>query len=78
MEEYKFILSDNEINLIKMINDIRKQNHFQELNYFKIEILTTFIFNPNFDLIIYKSENIFKLSENYYILNIQKMNFKIY
>ena len=67
IEEFEYELNDNQINLIKKINDIRKNNHIPLLEYDKIESLPEFIINEKTQLIFNYHENIFGLSENYYV-----------
>ena len=67
MEEFKYKQDESQINLIKKINDIRKGYHIPLLIYYKIELLPEFIINEKTQLIFNDNENIFRLSDNFYI-----------
>ena len=62
MEKYKYKLKDNQINLIRKINDIRRKNNIQELKFDEIEKLPEFIINEKTQMTLNESENIYKLS----------------
>ena len=65
IEKYEYRLKENQINLIKKINDIRKNNNIPEFNF--NEKLPDFITNPKLQLILYQNKNIYKISNNLYI-----------
>ncbi len=66
-EAYKYKLNKSQINLINLINDIRKHSHIPLLKGYKIEKLPEFIINEKTQLIFNDYDNIFKLSQNFYI-----------
>ena len=78
MKSYEYKLKDNHINLIKEINDIRKQYNVQELKYDTNQKLPEFIINEKTIISLNKSENIYKLSSAYYIFKYQKNEFQNY
>ena len=67
VKEYEYKLNKSQINLIQKINDIRKENHIPLLKYYQIEYLPDFIINEKTQLIFKDNEDIFKLSENFYV-----------
>ena len=67
VKEYKYKLNEIQINLIQKINDIRKDNHIPLFEYYQIEHLPDFIINEKTQLIFNDNENLFKLSENFYV-----------
>ena len=67
VKKYKYKLNKSQINLIQKINDIRKHNHIPLLKGYKIEKLPEFIINEKTQLIFNDYDNIFKLSQNFYI-----------
>jgi hypothetical protein len=67
VKEYQYELNENQINLIHKINKIREDNHIPLLKYNEIEKLPEFIINEKTQLIFNDYDNIFKLSQNFYI-----------
>ena len=67
IENYKYDLNGNQINLINNINDIRKNNNIPELKFDKYEKLQDFIIYQRTELIFHKNQNINKISNNLYI-----------
>ena len=67
VKEYEYKLNKSQINLIQKINDVRKENHIPLLKYYQIEYLPDFIINEKTQLIFKDNEDIFKLSENFYV-----------
>ena len=78
MKKYKYILKDNQINLIRKINDIRRKNNIKDLKFNEIEQLPEFIINEKTQITLNKSENIYKLSSYYYIFSYPKNKFENY
>ena len=66
-EAYEYKLNKSQINLIQKINDIRKDNHIPLLKYNEIEKLPEFIIKEKTQLIFNNYDNMFKLSENFYV-----------
>jgi hypothetical protein len=67
IENYKYDLNGNQINLINNINDIRKNNNIPELKFDKYEKLQDFIIYQRTELIFHKNQNINKIPNNLYI-----------
>jgi len=76
MKKYEYKLNENQIDLIKKLNLIRKQNNIPELKYEEKEKLPDFIINKKTELIFYKKESIYKLSKNFYVFKYPKNEFK--
>ena len=78
IEQYRYKLDINQINLIDKINDIRKHHNLYILLYYIEEQLPDFIINPKIELILFNNDNIYKISENYYIFKYPKNKFQNY
>ena len=76
MEDYNYKLNDNQIKLIKKINDIRKENKISELKYEEEGQLPDFITNKKTQLILFPYENKYKISSNLYIFKYPKNEFQ--
>ena len=77
VEKYKYSLNENQINLIRNINDIRRRNNnITLLNYVREENLPEFIINEKTELIFNGHKNIFKLSSSFYIFKYPKNEFQ--
>ena len=72
IEKYEYKLNENQIGLIKKINEIRVQNNIPKLQYNKYEKIPNFIINPKLKLLFNKNENIYKISNNLYIFKYNK------
>ena len=73
MKKYQYKLKENQIGLIRKINDIRSNYNVPPiLNYGEVESLPDFIINLKTELIFYPNENLYKLSSNYYIFKYPK------
>ena len=69
-------LDKNKINIIKNINDIRKQNNIPDLKFEFSQQLPNFIINPRTELIFYENHNIYKITNNLYIFKYNKNEFQ--
>ena len=78
MKEFKYEQNESQINLIKKINDIRKENHIPLLKYYNIIFLPEFIINEKTQLIFNDNENPFKLSDNFYVFKYPINEFQNY
>ena len=78
MKKYKYEQNESQINLIQKINDIRKENHIPLLKYYKIIDLPEFIINEKTQLIFNDNENLFKLSDNFYLFKYPINEFQNY
>jgi len=77
VEKYKYSLNENQINLIRNINDIRRRNNnITLLNYVREENLPEFIINEKTEIIFNGHKNIFKLSSSFYIFKYPKNEFQ--
>ena len=65
MENYKSKLDDAQLNLI---NKIIQQNNILELNYEYQQQLPDYIINKKTELIFDEEKNIYKFSNNYYLI----------
>ena len=76
IEKYEYKLSQDQINLIIEINDIRRKNNIPKLIYEKYEKLPHFIINQKTELVFYPYKKIYKLSSNSYLFKCQKQEFQ--
>ena len=76
IEQYNYELNDNQINLIKKINDIRKQYNLSPYKYSQIEKLPGFLINEKTELNLYPEHNIYKLNDHLYIFKYPKNEFQ--
>ena len=78
--KYKYKLNSEQIDLINLINNIRKEYNLEELDYSLEENLPDFIINEYPDeyteIILDKIKNIFKISKNKYLFRYSKGQFK--
>ena len=68
MKEYNYKLDDIQLKLIDKINQLRRQKKIQELKYDKWQELPDYIINNKTELIFYKEKDIYKFSNNYYLI----------
>ena len=72
MENYKSKLDDAQLNLINKIIQLRRQNNIQNnilgLNYEYQQQLSDYIINKKTELIFDEEKNIYKFSNNYYLI----------
>ena len=68
MKEYESELNDNQIILIKNINQLRKENNIRELKYDEKQKLPDYLMNKKTELFFYKEKNIYKFNNNYYLI----------
>ena len=69
---YGYKLSDNQINLIYKINEIRIQYSLNPFEFYRFEKAPEFLINENTELHFYPFQNIFKLSKGFYIFKYPK------
>ena len=67
VEGYEYEQNKSQMNLIQKINDIRKDNNIPLLKYYQIVHLPDFIINEKTQLIFNFNENLFKLSDDFYV-----------
>ena len=75
--EYKIILNEKKKDLINLINNIRKKNNINELIANETLSFQNYIIDNYSEHIIYKDENNFKLSKEYYLFKYPLNKFKI-
>ena len=70
MKQYKCKLDDTQRILIDKFNQIRRQKNIPELNFasYYSKYLPDYIINKKTELIFYKDKNIYKFSNNYYLI----------
>ena len=68
MKEYESELNDNQIILIKNINQLRKENNIRELKYDEKQKFPDYLMNKKTELFFYKEKNIYKFNNNYYLI----------
>ena len=72
---YKYKLNNNQINLIKKINEIRKNNNIPLLKYDENERIPHCIINEVTEVIFYNEKNNFKLKNFLYLFRYKKNEF---
>ncbi len=74
--EFKYSLTKDEIQLIKMINKFRKKHYLPDFIYEDKESIPNLFMEPLSKIILFQNVNIFKLSNKEYLLRYHKNKFK--
>ena len=71
IKNIEIFISQEDIDLIFLINDFRKKNDVQILTMSKNKRLPSFIINPPSEIILFSYKNIFHIKNNSYLLRYQ-------
>jgi len=77
IKNIELFISEEEIDLIFLINNFRKKNNVQILSMSKRKRLPSFIVNPPSEIILLSYKHIFQFKNNSYLLRYQIGEFKI-